>query len=258
MNYFAIAPINHLDLIKDEKHHMVITPFVMDKKIMKFYQEQKETGAVLMLDNGEFEDVALSLEEYISIIETLEPDIVCLPDAWKNPSVTIDKHIAALVMLAEVGLKPKCMIIPHGRHMLEYLHCTAHIVNNVIGTYLENGYEFILGLTFAEWGDTSGIVRPFLSHHLMEFPGEFHFLGLYNTKELWTCSDKVMSVDSSFPFKAALEGTLLRSTNGTVITKSFDFHVELTDKQIELAKLNLKIMHWLIERGKENPFEPLR
>ena len=260
MDYYAIAPINHLDLIKDEKHHMVITPFVMDKKIMKFYQEQKETGAKIMLDNGEFEDVALTLDEYISIIETLEPDVICLPDVWKNAGGTISEHMNALEKLKEVGLRPKCMIIPHGIDMLNYLHCTAHIVNNVIPKYLEDGYEFILGLTFAEWGDTSGIVRPFLSRHLMTFAGEFHFLGLYNTRELWTCDDKVTSVDSSFPFKAALQNyELWKNTRDTIITDKFDFHAELNEHQIKLARTNLNIMHYLVEeKSKENPFEPLR
>jgi len=237
MKYFAIAPLNHLDLIKEEKHHMVITPFLMDKKIMKFYQDQKETGAVIMLDNGEFEDVALTNEEYVDIVEMIDPDIICLPDVWKDPQCTIDKHVGALKLLDSRGLKPVCMFIPHGNNILEYITCVANIVNRIIPQYTQ--FEFILGLTFAEWGDRSGMIRPFLSHHLMEHPGLIHLLGLYNTRELWTCGEDVVSVDSSFPFKAALNGRVIDSQVDMVITDKFDFHARLDDGRCNLPRLIL-------------------
>lgn len=257
MKYFAIAPLNHLDLIEEERHHMVITPFLMDNKVMKFYREQKETGAVIMLDNGEFEDVALTNEEYIGMIEEIEPDIICLPDAWKNPNETMFRHSNMLELLAERGLKPVCMFIPHGNNVLDYMTCLAGIVNHLLPQY--PSFEFILGLTFAEWGDMSGMVRPFLSHHLMKHPGLIHLLGLYNTRELWTCGPDVVSVDSSFPFKAALNGRVIDSQEEMVITDKFDFHARLSDDQIMFAKANLSMMHYLAEsKDRENPFEVLR
>lgn len=246
-------------MIKDEKHHMVITPFLKDEKVLEFYKEQKETGAEIMLDNGEFEDVAIEQDEYIELIKLLEPDIICLPDRWKDPAGTYYKHNVMLERLKEVGLKPKCMFIPHGSTVLNYISCTSKIAVNMLGPYLKDGYEFLMGLTFAEWGDTSGMIRPFLSHYLMDFPGRFHFLGLYNTRELWTASEHVDSIDSSFPFKAALKGIELNNTDGNVITDKFDFHAKLTDKQVELAKVNIDIMNWLVhEKPRENPFELLR
>ena len=249
MKYFAIAPLAHLDMIKEEKHHMVITPFLMDKRVMEFYREQKETGAELMLDNGEFEAVAILQEDYIGFVRELDPDFIILPDAWKDPERTFHFHETMLDRLEKAGLHPRKIFVPHGDNILQYINCLRVMINEM--------NVDIIGLTFAEWGDTSGMVRPFLSHHLGTRP--YHFLGLYNTKELWTAGPEVLSVDSSFPFKAALQNKLLSTCNGMALTNRFDFNARLTEKQVALAKLNLKIMHHLVEeKPKVNPFEVLR
>ena len=213
MKYFAIAPLKHLDMIAKEEHHMVITPFLMDKKVMEFYREQKETGAELMLDNGEFEDVAIPQETYIGFVRELDPDYIILPDVWKNPQTTLDFHLMMQDKLDEAGLAPREIFVPHGDNLLQYNNCLRVMINEM--------NVDIIGLTFAEWGDTSGMVRPFLSHHLGTKP--YHFLGLYNTKELWAAGPNVLSVDSSFPFKAALQNKLLSTNNGLAITDRFDF-----------------------------------
>ena len=217
---------------------MIIGPFLEDKEYLNFYRKMREQGKTLLLDNGAYEfERPVSAEEYLEYISKIRPNVVVLPDVWKNADDTIREARFFLENWDRKALPAKAMFVPQGSNFYEWFSCYADIFTK---STMREGTD-IIGLSVGTWKDKTGIIRSFFTRHLddqREPP--MHLLGLWNVRELEFTGNRARSVDTSMPFKLAAKNMTL--TKRSICADKMDFHGELKDKQVELAKTNLKSM----------------
>jgi len=233
MDFYAIAPIPHLELVEDCDFHMVIGPFLEDKEYLNFYRKMKERGKTILLDNGAYEfGEPISAETYLEFIEKIRPDIVVLPDVWMSNEGTRKAAKEFIEVWNREELPAKAMFVPQGKTFIDW--GDSYLCGEC---FLEKHVD-VIGLSVGTWKDKTGIIRSYFTRHLDEkSKPPLHLLGLWNVRELTFTGMRARSFDTSMPFKLAAKNHTL--TKRSICADKMDFNGELKPEQVELAKINL-------------------
>jgi len=246
MNYYSIPPFEHLGADEECKHFLTVAQWVeQSEALFQFYKAKSLLGTNLILDNGVFEyREAYDTDKYIEMAKELRADIIVAPDEWKDANKTVNMTLEFINSLSDNDLRKfEVMAVPHGKTLEEYMWCYGKISREV----------GLIGLAKDEWGDSTGYIRPFMTHHLElpQVPMKFHLLGLTHVKELLYCNpDKVVSFDTSMPYKLGKEIKYLSSD--TTIGTRYDPKAKLNDIQLEVSITNCNSLRELAGDLKQN------
>ena len=82
MELSAITPIQYLDWSRVLPGRFCVAPIAMaHPEYLQFYAEESRTnGYKVILDNGTFESLEISVEEYLGVAETIQPHVIIAPD----------------------------------------------------------------------------------------------------------------------------------------------------------------------------------
>ena len=230
-------------------------PHLLDKykQYNLFFQKSRKDNRFIIMDNGLFEGVEHTIEDLLSKIELVQPDIFIVPDAW-NDSITTVRSAKHWMMnygkkLKEIGVE--LMAVCQGQDMGELIITYqtlvdlgyTHIAFNHSSVAYEKAYpgempklkkqmygrmEFIRRLV------ESGSIRKNHYHHLLgcSLPQEFMAYGDWKF---------IKSVDTSNPILVGAEG--IRYTDSGINFKPENklehyFEKNLEDK-VEDIKFNV-------------------
>jgi len=240
LKYYTIGPLNHLDLVEKSQCHLVVAQHLTGKTFL-FYKRLREQGKEIILDNGAFETGrSMDVNQYVLLANKLKPRIIVIPDIWKDMEGTlkVTADFLKLIKHRDKGYEPKFMFVPQGETIRDLVECFMIFMADWGNPKKIN----LIGLPYKQWEDTTGVFRRMLAKNLTDLDDvRFHLLGLYSLEEatLGKLIPRVVSCDSSLPFKAAMMGSLL-SKDPTVYTNKFNFRVDFDGIKLRMAKMNLQ------------------
>lgn len=248
MYYYSIPPFAHLEADKACQHYLTVAQWVeQEEALLHFFKKRTSEGARLILDNGVFEfREAYPVDKYLDMARNIGATMIVAPDEWKDAKKTVEMTLDFVNSLSNPELeKFEIMGVPHGKTIGEFVWCNDKICTEVD----------VIGLAKDEWGDKSGYIRPFFTWcaELNVTPIRYHLLGLSCVNELKMCNrQKVISFDTSIPYKAGLDNRYLR--NDSVITTKYTPEMSFDKFQLDFSVSNCKILREIAESEGNKPW----
>jgi len=219
MKYYAIAPLNNLESIREFDHYMVIGSFLEVRDYFKFYRQRRKEGAVLILDNGAFEKGApMDEKEYMKWISKLQPQRVVLPDVYDDVGRSVEIGLKFLMkaerVLGDFFNRIDWIAALHGMEI--------ESLNYEYARYSQNGVT-TLAIPYKHWKYSAD--RPMIARMIPRRKMfNVHFLGLRGIEEFMHIKPGMVdSIDTSYPWKVA-QGL-----------KKLDWEMKMEEAQVEEA-----------------------
>jgi hypothetical protein len=110
--------------------HLALSRLVVrDPQYYSFYRDRVVRGHTVFLDNPVHEDAGVSLIEWLTAIDILQPTVAILPDQIDAPEMTVQWAKRAITYLEERNLgKVTLMAVPHGESHEDWLDCAMQLV----------------------------------------------------------------------------------------------------------------------------------
>ena len=229
-------------------------PHLLDKsqQYNLFFTKAKKDKRFIIMDNGLFEGVTHTIEDLLSKIEMLHPNIFIVPDAWNDSITTIRsaKHWMINYSKQLKELDVELMAVCQGRDMGELISTYQTLVdlgykhiafNHSSIAYQELGYEDPLKnqmygrMEFIRRLVEKGTIHENYYHHLLGCSLPQEFMAYKDWKF-------IKSVDTSNPILVGAEG--VRYADNGITFKPKDklehyFEKDL-DSQLEDIKFNVQ------------------
>jgi hypothetical protein len=236
MQYYAISPLNGLDVVKNCSHYLVVAQWLKNQAYRVFFKSRVAAGCHLILDNGAYEfGEAMPDEEYWMYIGQMNPSIVVAPDKFQDGQETVMRVNKFLNQMETQFMDNRfeVMGVPQGKTIREWFICFEYLCEMVD----------VIGIPTAQFGDRTGIVRQFLSSKIDDKKTpRIHLLGLWNPTEVMHYHDvpRVQSIDTSMPFKYAEKGLSLFAEKKPPADWKLDWEKSYNETELKLAAGNLK------------------
>ena len=160
----------------------------------------QKNGRQIMLDNGAWEfGESMDSQEYLDIIDILEPTWAVIPDAMRDPKKTISLARDFIPDLINLDNRPKLMFAPQGSTTEELIDC----YNAVMDDYSKAVDIVCIPKNVGFWKNRVE-VADILWHEANKKFKKVHFLGFVNMKEFNTFKTtpwKLVSMDTKYPVK---------------------------------------------------------
>lgn len=229
MRSAIIPPIAHLDeFAGGDEFHLVLSHLLeVDRRYLRFYQQQRLKGSYLVLDNGAHENTSgEDILDLLSKAEAIRASEIVLPDTLFDHRATVRGIENALAQMCGPGQEvfggmayPTCMLVPQGRTFEEWERCFQDLVSAYVQTQVQVPFLFprspVIGISkdYEIWD--GGIPRlleylePFrdwmrFDVHLLGWGRRLHALPAMAAAFPW-----VRSTDSAKPFVYAMAGIIL-------------------------------------------------
>lgn len=174
-----------------------------------FYKKMKAEGKYVVLDNGEAENMQLTLEALLDKICMIHPSEVILPDTLFDSTATINKSIAAYDALSNklTTMGIRIMVVPQGKTVEEWFQCAKILIDEIKVDTI--GIPKLLVKTENDLyarAKAVSLVRSINMHDI-----EIHLLGCSETPKIIkaikeTAPNIVRGCDSSFAYLCADAG----------------------------------------------------
>lgn len=223
MKAALIPPNNSLPLFGRGSFHLLLSHLLKNKVYYKHYEEQRERGAYLVLDNSAHEfGVGDDPEALIFNALALRAQEVVVPDVLDDSAATLDRAVDALELWFESKYlvinreMPALMYVPQGANVAEWVVCLNSLLD--LHRYVTKKSQYrsdvVIGISkdYEVWD--GGIERLLTNYveplrqqhknihvHLLGWGRELWALGWLATKFPW-----LRSTDSAKPFVYALNG----------------------------------------------------
>jgi hypothetical protein len=193
-------------------------PHLIDqyKEYKEFFEYSREHGRFIIMDNGLFEGVNHTTEDLINKIESIQPDVFVVPDAWNDANTTLVNAKSWMINYKEgLPARTNLMAVCQGKDMTELITTYqtlvdlgyTHIAFNHSSIAYQQECPGMNSLKAAMYGRMefirrlvqSGAIRKTHYHHLLgcSLPQEFM------SYDDW---DFIKSVDTSNPILVGAEG----------------------------------------------------
>lgn len=231
-------------------------PHLLDKstRYRLFFQKAKINKRFIIMDNGLFEGVEHTIEDLLSKIELLHPNIFIVPDAWNDSITTIR---SAKHWMNNYGKKLKeidveLMAVCQGNNIGELITTYQtlvdlgykHIAFNHSSIAYENEYSGEMPKLKAQMYGRMEFIRRLVEKDTIHKEYYHHLLGCSLPQEFMAYGDWkfIKSVDTSNPILVGAEG--VRYTDSGITFKPKDklehyFEKNLGD-QLEDIKFNVQ------------------
>lgn len=256
MKFYAIPPLNHLDLMDTGDRYFALAHLYVQNLDYKnyFLQLRKRNPRVFItLDNGAAEHSLVTEETLLNIVRELVPDEVIAPDVLFNKEQTIENFKSFVSKMYNNGLLGRTSIFacPQGSSKDEWLECYRFMIVNpfvkcvglskiaVPKCWNNAEQDTLIGVSRNE------CVKELIARRILVKP--LHLLGMGEHDEFdYYLQHKVpfiRSSDSCYTVLAALNGIDFETGNTTRIpTTNEYFEKTLTDEQQTLAKKNVNFL----------------
>jgi hypothetical protein len=234
--------------------YQYVLPHLIDqypqyKTHMLEYREKP--GSFMICDNGLFEGVLHTIEDLLSKIELLQPNIFIVPDAWNDANTTL--------------VNAKSWMINFKQHIPEDVNlmavCQGKTISELVITYqtlVDLGYKHIAfnhsSIAYQELGYDSSLknqmygrmefIRQLVKNKIIRETYYHHLLGCSLPQEVMAYGDWkfIKSVDTSNPILVGAEG--IRYADSGINFKPKDklehyFEKDLSD-QLEDITFNIQ------------------
>ena len=249
MKFFSIPPINHLDLMEINDRYFCLAHLCENKDYLEYFKKKSEEGKFVIIDNGAAEKSLVNTEYLLNLIKTIRPTEIIAPDILFDCDKTLEELGAFQEKWNDLEYKPDVMGVPQGDNPESYLACYLEM--------LHNSFVKTIGLSkisipksFAEiTGSYSvSVNRRYLIKLLNELDlikKPLHLLGMRNPNEYKAYKhDLIRSSDSCYTILSAINNKTLKDIQDDINeTPENYFHLILTNKQLELAKLNINTLN---------------
>ena len=193
-------------------------PHLIDQysEYKEFFEYSREHGRFIIMDNGLFEGVTHTTEDLINKIESIQPDVFVVPDAWNDANTTLVNAKSWIINYKEgLPVRTNLMAVCQGKDMTELITTYqtlidlgyTHIAFNHSSIAYQQEYTGMDSLKAAMYGRmefirklvAGGSIRKDVYHHLLgcSLPQEFMSYGDWPF---------IKSVDTSNPILVGAEG----------------------------------------------------
>jgi hypothetical protein len=209
MKAAIICPTSMLEWLQKEFNphfHLVLAQvYLKDKQYARFFQERREAGDEILLDQGAAErGASIEADKLMKVVRSLKPTTVVAPDVIYDSVSTVFRTGKFLkTNLAELqGLRVKVMAVPQGEDNTTYLHCFEMF--NVAGNVDQLGISKFYAPRFVERARLLHIIRE-------QVKKPCHLLGVWDdvSSLVEEKLDFITSVDTAKPIKLGLQGLSL-------------------------------------------------
>ncbi len=189
-------------------------------------------GRPIMLDNGAWEyGKSMPVDEYIDIIEELQPEFAVIPDVYKNKLLSEKMTLEFFDKWIEKNArKTKLMFVPQGEDIDEIIDCYNEVINQKSSMWFKTSMvaipkhvgEIMNRVTFTDLLYDNANIKF----------DSVHFLGYWNWEELMYESEtpwKLESIDTKAPVKYALKKTFVTQA------EYYNTHEEIDKDSLQLA-----------------------
>lgn len=193
------TPVANLDLAVQYSDYLFLTAKMLEfDSTITFLHEMDENVSVY-LDNGAYElGESVSVNDYITLAETFQPDVIIVPDRIKSMKRTIELAKAFFEEIPQSWLRERqIMIVPQGRDLNEWRHCFLVMFR------LFQGQFHLVGVPKYLYPSRLSAIRFVWS----KCRKPCHLLGCQDPSELGqlvTSNAPVLSVDTTWPARYAL------------------------------------------------------
>lgn len=224
------AHLSEIDPLIDF-HFVIATELTKNVEYFNWYSSylQKKKRKLVMLDNGVYEEgTPMKINEYISLIKELNPDVVFAPDVLFNTEQTFELVKEFLSKFKSSTIRVG--VIPQGDTPLKVIEQYKQF-ESLWGSKFE-----VVGLSFLNDRQT------ILQHWSIYKPKKwYHMLGLQSIHEIQTWPKQWVSFDTVKPIKAAYHGYKLEDLPRGIGKWSSKFEVK--DKELLFRNI-LELHRW--------------
>jgi len=227
MKYSVELPINYLHKSDQLDYHFIIASHCLEHSEYYEFYKNRNKDKFTILDNGAFETgEAMKDDAYLEIIKTLSPDVVVIPDVYKNPKATLARYSEFMQTWKASKIEDTALM---GVIQCDGREDIAHMMGDL---YYSNGVEWI-GVPYISELNRS----RFIAQHPEWL--NIHILGLHSLSDIlsYNALSNIKSIDSSLPVKITKE-------NKSLLDQLFSYQIStITEDNLNenLLDTNLKI-----------------
>lgn len=251
MQVATILPTPYLHLIEDRDYHMALAHLIgKDAEYTKFYRQQSERGAYVILDNSVIEDAQQTIENICMCAEKILAKEIILPDVFRDCDRTLHSSLDGLEFVKDNYPNLRVMAVPQGSTIEEWLYCAEEMLSWPIDVL---GIPKVLVTIGGR--DARMEVLHELGHKVRGI--ETHLLGCWYTPIECTIVAKaieqkhilpVRGVDSAIAYVYAREGMLISQGPRPSGAVNFAAH----DADEDILKQNIDIWESSVDVSKSN------
>ena len=190
INMVGIVPQKHLELLKNDKYHMILAQ-LYDAPGMEqythFYKEEIKYYAYTILDNGAAEGQPMPIATLVDKAERLHASEIVLPDSYKNCKETLEWHTNAIEYLlgyygCAENIPFNLMIVPQGTDETEWFMCAKALLSQYGDIIHTIGIPKHLVNTFGNRDARLGAIKMLHDNPEIELENyDIHLLGCWTT-----------------------------------------------------------------------------
>jgi hypothetical protein len=251
-------PLSLLQYAYEWNDYDYCLPHLLDQsqQYKLFFQKAKKDKRFIIMDNGLFEGVEHTIDDLLSKIELLRPNVFIVPDAW-NDSITTLKNAKHWMInygkqLKELGVE--LMAVCQGKDIGELISTYQTLVDlgykhiafnhSSIAYQEEYGGEGGMGTLKSQMYGRMEFIRRLVANNIIRDTYYHHLLGCSLPQEFMAYKDWkfVRSCDTSNPILVGAEG--VKYTNSGINFKPKDklehYFEKNLDAQLEDIKFNVQ------------------
>lgn len=257
INVATILPTPYIDVTPQENtFHMCLWQVLKDNETyMNFFKDKVTKGHFVLMDNGQAEGAAPTIEELIPIYRELKPSEAVLPDIIYNKEETLKRSLYALQVLREEGLTQSMQImgVPQGETFEEWYQCLERMMQEPDITSI--GVSKFCTPKYAVEMGPSANVRLECVHAILQTALklgrdiQIHLLGCWETvQEIMEINTvfrgKVRSTDSGIAFVYTRNNMVFDGKQPRPDNDEIDFHKE-DERPVDLGLLLFNSKNWV-------------
>ncbi len=263
MDLCVIPPFSHLRQFP-QRRHLVLSHLLQYKPYRDYYEERRQVGDYLILDNSAHENgLGEGPGKLLLQVQTLMPQEVVVPDCLEDSERTIDLAFQAVDSWYGSGgrmqtINPRLMYVPQGESPRLWHSCLeAQLYTHYRAVQRGAQKVCTIGISkdYSMW--EGGLRKLLFDARTLLFQDwvEVHLLG--SGHDFWTAAAlgrefKIRSVDTAKPFVWAMYDLKMYPEHfrlpATLPPRPRDyFFQELSEMQLDLAKENVQTLREMIE-----------
>lgn len=246
----TILPTPLLETRVEDMYHMCLFHMVRDNAFYaKFFKEQKQQGAFVIMDNGAAEGVNPTAEELMEVYKIVEPSEIVLPDVVYDKEETLKRTKDAYSKFRANNLHHlyQFMAVPQGNTFAEWTECLIEMLQQPNITTIGVS-KFVTPKFQDEMGDLSNVRLECVDMILIQAKKlhreiQIHLLGCWDSPtEIGQISEvfsnEVRGTDSAIAYVFTRAGELVQKINKRPDNLEIDFN-NGTIENMELLKHNV-------------------
>jgi hypothetical protein len=269
MKVAIISPTAHLSEFskQGDLEMCLLSVAAKDPKYLKYYQNARRKGRVVIADNGIYEEGAsLSTKEIIELAMIIKPQMVVTPEVFGDCNGTLKVYKEFIKAIAVTPLvNSEFMTVAHGKNFHELMKC--------IDVLEGDSFISMIGLPFniRYWGDPTSLN---IALNRVRVVNQLQDFGVGKHIHLMGCSDPIemlfhnlFNTSAKFLYSQDTSSAVVHGMNGIAITErglpcekikeKLDFSMTIPKEKHMLINQNIKMIKKLASGDILKSFPPV-